>query len=528
MDMDSLWGSEFASPVNDTEKLLDKLRSPKKVKSSTRISSKMPLEDKMAMIEANVIAILGKHRDETLTIRDVDSLHGYISKCIENGAIALDTETNNTLDTLNCLIMGACLYTKGEKQAYVPIHHVDHVTDELLPNQLTEDDLRREFQRLVDAKTKIIYHNASFDIRVIKNTCGIELPYYWDTMIASQILNENEPAKLKEQYVLHIDPDHGKYDIENLFEKERYAIFDPELFALYAATDSMMTYKLYEYQLREFTKPENEGVYKLLMNVEFPVLKSVIGMEERGIEVDLDYASRMSVKYHKILDEYDVPLNEELDKLKPLIDEWSNSEDGRSMVGNKMKREQLTDPINLESSTQLAILIYDVLKISPINKKKPRSTDKETIPQLLEKNDVPLLRLYLERKAFKTLVNNFIDKMPEFVNPKDGRVHCSFNQVGAATGRFACSSPNLQQIPSKNHEIRLMFKAATPYRDVKEENDCFKVSKLDEVCVNGKWISSKLVKVGDRLETNENEIVSIIDVRESGDYIFLYTSVNNG
>ena len=525
MNIDNLWGEEFALPVNDTEKLLEKLKSPKKVKSSSKISSKMSIEDKMAMIEANVIAILGKHKDETLTIRDASTLHDYISKSIENGFIAIDTETNNTLDTLNCLLMGACLYTKGQKQAYVPVHHVDYRTDELLPSQLTEKDIREEFQRLVDGEVKIIYHNASFDIRVIKNTCGIELPYYWDTMIASQILDENESGKLKEQYVLHIDPEHGKYDIESLFEKERYAIFAPELFALYAATDSMMTYRLFEYQINEFRKPGNADIYKLLTTVEFPVLKSVIGMEERGVEVDLDYASRLSVKYHRILDEYDAPLQAELDKIKPAIDEWVKSPDGQSLSGKKKKCEQLTDPINLESSTQLAIIIYDVLKIPPVNKKKPRSTDKNTIPSILEQYDVPLLRILLERKAFKTLVNNFIDKMPEFVNAKDGRVHCSFNQVGTVTGRFSCSEPNLQQIPSKNHEIRLMFKAATRCRDVKEENDCFKVSKLDEICVNGKWISSKSVKVGDKLETNENEIVSVIDVKESDDCILLYTSV---
>lgn len=521
-----LWGEEFSLPVNDTEKLLDKINSPKKVSSTKKISSKLSLEDKMAVIESNVMAILGKHKDDTEVIRDRDELHRYISKCIENGVLALDTETNNSLDPLTCLIMGACLYTPNEKQAYVPIHHVNRVTNERLPNQLTENDLKEEFSRVVEAKVKVIYHNASFDIRVIRHTCGIDVPHYWDTMIASQILNENEAASLKEQYMLHVDKDHGKYDIEHLFEKESYAIFDPELFALYSATDALMTYQLYSYQLHEFEKKENERIYNLLMNVEFPCLRVVMEMEDCGIEVDLDYASRLGVKYHKILDDYDKPIMDEMSKLRPLIENWRKTKDAQTLIGNKTKSEQLEDPINLESPTQLAILIYDVLKIPPINRKKPRSTDKNTIPQILEERDVPILRILLERKTFKTLVNNFIDKIPDYVNKKDGRVHCSFNQVGAATGRFSCSNPNLQQIPSKNHEIRMMFKASTNYHQVEEDDDCFKVSKIDEICVNDEWVSSKLVKVGDTIKTDDGDILTIIDAQEFDDYVLLHTKCN--
>jgi len=460
--IDNLWGEEFVLPTSDTEKLLEKIKSPKKVKTSNKVSKKLSIEDKMAVIASNVKRILGKHESDTVVIRDVESLHEYISKAIENGIIAYDTETNNSLDTTTCLIMGACLYTPGQKQAYVPVNHVDYKTEERLADQVNEEELGRELSRLCDG-VKIIYHNASFDIRVTKNTCGVELPYYWDTMIASQILDENERASLKEQYMLHVDKGHGKYDIEGLFEKERYAIFDPSLFALYAATDAMMTYRLYEYQLAEFTKSGNEGIFGLYTEVELPVLKSFMLMEERGIEIDLEYDKRLSEKYHRLLDEFDLPINEELDRIKPAIDEWRKSEDANVMVGNKTKSEQLTEPINLTSNTQLAILVYDVLKIPPVNKKKPRSMDKETIPMILEKHDVPLLRLLLERKTFATLVNNFIDKIPEFVSPRDGRVHCSFNQVGTATGRVACSNPNLQQIPSKNHEIRLMFQAKEGY-----------------------------------------------------------------
>ena len=86
--------------------------------------------------------------------------------------------------------MGPCIYTPGKKNAYIPMHHVDS-QGSLLENQLTENDFREQLDRLNN--TKIIMHNGKFDYQVIKCTCGgIELPIYWDTMIAAKILDENE------------------------------------------------------------------------------------------------------------------------------------------------------------------------------------------------------------------------------------------------------------------------------------------------------------------------------------------------
>lgn len=500
-EIDSLWGDNYAEITVEEERLKDsallkKIKNPKEIKKEKKVSSFLSFADRLLVIRNDVYRILGKHKEDTIVITSKEELIKYIDKAIENGIISIDTETNNSLDPITCKLMGPCIYTYGMKQAYIPINHVDYTTKERLPNQLTEADIKEQFMKLDVLKTKIVFHNASFDIRVIQCTCGIELSCYWDTMIASQILNENEPASLKEQYMLHVDPNHGKYDIESLFEGEKYAYIDPALFALYAATDPFMTLKLYDYQLKEFLKPENEKIYNLLLNVEIPCIKVVKDMELTGVQVDLEYAERLSKKYHKIMDRYDIPLQQELAKLRPMIEEWRKTEEanwrpktycnkeveiaskknpkswdklcksypeedekGRFRYG-KSKNEQLEEPISVSSSTQLAILLYDILKVPSFNKKKPRSVDKNTLPMIAEECDVELVNIILEQKAFKTLVNNFIDKIPSLINPKTGRVHCSFNQVGTVTGRFSCSNPNLQQVPSKNHEVRLMFKAS--------------------------------------------------------------------
>ena len=317
--MADLWGDPLQDKSilskSEDKAIIEKLKneSPKKRNENSQIIQK--LED----IKKQVYRILGKYRYNTEVITTKERLHEYIDTAIQNGVIAVDTETNNTLDIIGGKIMGGCLYTPGMKQAYVPINHVDVYTRVKLPNQITEEQFGEEMRRLCNG-TKLIYHNAKFDISIINNTCGVRLPYYWDTLIAARLLNENEDANLKFQYQTHIDNTQEKYSITKLFENMEYAIFEPELFALYAATDSFMTYKLYEYQLAEMSKPENKGVYNLFFDVEMPVLEVVTDMELSGIELDLQYHKRLQEKYHIILNDMKNSLDEDINQLKPKID----------------------------------------------------------------------------------------------------------------------------------------------------------------------------------------------------------------
>lgn len=121
--------------------------------------------------------MLGGYETNTIVIKSENQLIEYIDKAIANGIIAIDTETNNSLDPISCKLMGPCIYTPGMNQAYIPINHKDHATDERLSWQLTEDIIQREFTRLNN--TKIIMHNGKFDYEVIKCTCGVALDIYW-------------------------------------------------------------------------------------------------------------------------------------------------------------------------------------------------------------------------------------------------------------------------------------------------------------------------------------------------------------
>ena len=516
----SLWGEDFVvtAPPKQQKKIIDKVSKPKKVTvttekkiATTRSSNKVTTAERLEMIRSEVLRILGVYKEQTVVLHTREELHNYIDAAIKNGDIAVDTETDNSLVPLTCKIMGLCLYTQGKKNAYIPVNHVNLETRELLPNQVTEQDIYEELLRLKDVQC--IFHNGKFDFEVIKCTCGNELEIYWDTMIGSRILDENERANLKQQYISKIDPSIEKYSIEELFEGVEYAVVDPDLFALYAATDAFMTYKLYQWQVAQFAIPGNEKMYNLFKNIEMPIVRVCADMELAGIEIDQEYGKRLSKKYHKKLDVVDKQIEEEVAKYKDAIAEWRKTPDAvyREKKVNKKgeetfsksKSEQLQDPPSMTSPTQLAIFFYDVLKVGVIDKKSPRGTGEE----ILSKIDLPICKLILEKRGLEKIIGTYVDKLPECVIPKTGRLHAHFNQIGADTGRFSSSDPNLQNIPSHLKEIRMLFRAGVTKYDTQVVDNVAEVNIKDEVeTING-WKPVIDLQVGDILLNGEDTAV---------------------
>lgn len=426
--------------------------------------------------------------------------------------------------------MGGCIYTPGQKNAYIPINHTD-IEGNRLYWQLTEQDLAEEFSRLDD--TKILMHNGSFDYQVIKCTCGIALPLYWDTMIAARLLDENErSAGLKDQYINKIDPTQEKYDIEGLFQGLPYAIFAPDLFAYYAATDAYMTYKLYEWQFKQFNSPGNERLFNLFKDIEMPLVIVAANMELKGICIDEAFSKRLSIKYHNELARIDEEISQNLKDLEPTIQAWRltpeanvrpikkgwafnentgfwyNTKTGKiseedDVVG-KSKSEQLDSPINLASAAQLAILFYDILKTPTINKKAPRSTDEETLETIAAKYDLNICKSILKRRTCLKLINTYIDKMPNSINPADNRLHCHFKQSGTDTGRFSSADPNLQNVPAREKSIRMMFVAAKKDATVSVNNNTFYLN-IDDCLFNGDtWVNINTLNIGDSILVNSD------------------------
>lgn len=497
-------------------------------------------------IEKEVLRVLGKHQDNVCTIFDVETLHNYVTACIDTGIVAIDTETNNSLDPLTCKLMGLCLYAPGLQYVYVPINHRDPETKMRLTNQLTEVNVKNELQRIVDSGIKVVAHNGKFDYQVLKCTCDVCVEPYWDTMIATRLLNENEGYGLKYQYSTKIDKAQENYNIEKLFKNVQYADVKPEIFALYSAVDPYMTYKLYEYQLPIMISEKK--IYKLFMDIEMPLVLIVGEMELCGALVDLEYCKKLKEKYEFKLKSIDDQLNDEIIKIQHIIDKWKISASGLEKervfppesriqamsveqleekyplfdpIGNLRYRHgksfasQLKDPINLSSPKQLAILLYKVLGAPIVNKRKPNGTGKHEIEairgevesrlkshyqnikevedeniedsdqeekKILSKNTVvkyeSVVRICIllsERRKVDKLLTTYLNPIPHLAQHwKDGKVRFHYNQLGARTGRFTSGGVwkfydnetpvtiqglNGQNLPSENHEIRLMFKA---------------------------------------------------------------------
>ena len=536
--MEGLFGKEFEIKVPEKKKStkseikvgqskadikkLAKKATVKKVaeEDTTKLlkSKKLSIQERLAIVKEKVLKILGKQVDNVITIRDNESFCKYIDKAIEKKIIAIDTETNNSTDPVTCKMMGLCLYIPGEKQAYIPINHVNVETGELLPNQLTYEDCRVQLQRILDNKVYILMHNGKFDYEVLKITCGICVPPHWDTLIGARLIDENKFAdkkvSLKFIYVTEIDPTQEKYSIEELFEHIPYRLVDPELFALYAATDSLMTYRVWEWEKPYFDGPENARLKWLAENIEMPIVQVTAEMELTGVCIDQELGARLKDKYTKQLEEVDTEISKALEELKPEIDAWKLSPEannksrayvsekskmtqekieqmypnvdaeGRRYKEAKPKVEQLEDPINLASPTQLAILFYDILKCPQVSRKSPRGTGEEELETIAEKMpDLKICKLLVERRGIVKLITTYIDVIPALARHwPDGRIRYRLSSMGTDTGRFASggkfrfldendepvvlNSINSQNIPSHNPEVRLLFKAAPGYRIV--------------------------------------------------------------
>lgn len=417
--MGSIWGDEFNIPQTSekTKKVIQKIASPKSPTTVSRAASmkKLSLNERLQYIIINVRATLGKYQTDTQIITNKQELQEYISTAIKNNILSVDTETNNSLDPLTCKLMGLCLYTPGLKNLYVPINHVNIQTGERLQEQLTEQDV---FDALSQAKdTRIITHNGKFDYEVLKCTTGVEIPVYWDTMIGAKVLDENEQsAGLKQQYRDKIDSSVEKYSIDHLFEDIEYAVVPYDIFALYAATDAYMTYKLYEWQCKQFEKPNSSQLYSLFRTIEMPIIQVVAEMELAGICLDKEYAARLSEKYNKKIDIVNAAIDNELCKYSATIAKWRLTPDANVRPLNKKgtgqcksKSEQLSDPMSVTSPIQLAILLYDILGQTSKDSKSPRGTGEDILLQM----KLPLCKLILEKRGLEKLIGTYIDKMPQ-------------------------------------------------------------------------------------------------------------------
>lgn len=428
------------------------------------ISGKVQLAKEMSQ------EVFADKLDRLELLDNENKIREYIDCAITNGIIAVDTETNG-LDRIDGKIAGVCLYTPEQKGVYIPVRHESFMTGIELKTNISPEFMHEQFERMNKSNIKYVLHNAKFDMHILWWMLGIKIIPYWDTQIGSQLLNENEPHKLKvlyKKYVDNADENSKVASFNSLFKGIEFNKVPPDVAYMYASFDPIMTYELYQFQYNfidingKYCKEKGlERVAEVFRNIEMPLIQVVFEMECTGVKIDTDLADKLKAQYTKHKDAAEEKFNLEIEKLNDKFDKLMIK---NPAAYNKLFKDGIRK-VSISSPTQLAILFYDVLEFESPDKKSPRGTGEA----ILKSFNHPLVDSILEYRSMSKLLSTYIEAIPQHIAKRDNRLHANFNQYGAKTGRFSSSDPNLQNIPSQKttlsdgtvidagHDIRQMF-----------------------------------------------------------------------
>ena len=459
-----------ASKAND-KKALEILSKKKNKKTPVATVVPKTIKQKVEYAKDLSLQVFGNKLDKIELVTDPNRIEEYLHNTVKNGILAVDTETNG-LDRIDGKIAGICLYTPGEKGIYIPVGHVSYMTNQPLKDNVPCETMENFFKVCNEHNVKYILHNAKFDMHILYWMIGVKIVPYWDTLIAGQLLNENEPHGLKvlyQKYCVRADEEQQVAKFNTLFNGIEFNSIPPSVGYMYAAFDPIMTYELYKFQEQYLDKEVGQYCYRkglervaeVFREIEMPLIEVVFDMEVQGVDIDTELAKELK-------DKYTYYMNLAVDNFKAQIIELEVAgafDELRVKHPDKFNKiSELGDiNINIASNAQLVILFYDVLKLDP--PKGQRSVGEEQLKQLHH----PLVDCILEYRGMSKLLSTYIEAIPNHIAKKDGKLHANFNQYGAKTGRFSSSDPNLQNIPSKTkklsdgtvidagHDIRQMF-----------------------------------------------------------------------
>ena len=462
-----LFGAMQKKGSRKSDSKLVKQATPKKAEPVTYVTGNK-FKDVVIQAKSMSHRILGHLLDKLELVIDEERLEQYVNKILENEVYAIDTETSGLLPYKD-ICAGICLYTPGEKGIYVPVNHLSQLTHQRVKRQLDPKFVAKQLQRLVDKNISWIGHNCKFEMNVCYWQLHVRLNApTWDTLTASILLNENESHSLKTQHIKYVvgNEDAQTAKFNSLFQGIQFPLIPTDVAYMYAAYDPIMTYELYEFQLPYLTEDNQtcidfglESVAKYFHEIEMPLIEVLFDMEIYGVNLDIDFMEELRERFTKELDDAER-------EFKELISEYQEDfEDLRSYDFGAYRKLELDEKgnvtVSITSSTQLAILFYDILGYTSSDKKKPRGTGAD----ILASFNTPISEVILRYRKFAKLVSTYLN-MDEFQARNDGRVHTNYNANGARTGRMSSDKPNLQNIPARSEEgklIRQMFTASDGY-----------------------------------------------------------------
>ena len=428
------------------------------------VKSEEPLKTKKAtgrnvtaQIEEMSAAVLEYFKDSnSILITTEKELHDYVDKCIEYGYAGIDTETTG-LDRVNDYIVGASLYVPGMPDCYIPIKHRIPLFEQLYKDQLTYEQVAKEFERL--RQVKLIFANADFDLAMIYKDIKVDFneACYYDVIIAWRCLKENEKDnRLKALYNKYVLKGRGNPKaFSDFFTPTLFPYCKPEVAKLYAGNDAKITFELFQWQLPYITKGNPkcqkmhlEHIADLIWNVEFPLIPVCQNMHRNGMYLDNNTATMLKDRYNGMM-------AKERAKLAVLVQEVID-QNTYKVPSSKKKPFTTGASFNPESTLQVKYLLYDLLQLPKV---EGQGTGKEVLHDI----NLPVTNQILKVRSLGVLISTFVDKMPAAVTKYDNRIHAEFKQLGADTGRLSCKNPNMMNIPSRSVDIRHMFRATPGY-----------------------------------------------------------------
>ncbi|MDO5543794.1 MAG: DNA polymerase I [Acinetobacter sp.] len=338
---------------------------------------------------------------------------------------AFDTETTS-LDYRVAEIVGFSVAFDAKDAYYVPLAH-DY---EGVPQQLNRDQVLTQIKPILENNAvEKIGHHLKYDAHVLENH-GIHLQgWYFDTMLASYVLNSvatrhgmDDVARL---YLSHLTTSYEQIAGKGVKQKTFNQI-EIETAAHYAAEDAHVTYRLYEVLSAKLQKhPE---LVNILHNIEMPVARVLTSMEENGIQLDLKFLDQLGVDFAQTMQDLENQIVE--------------------LAGENF---------NVSSPKQVGEILFDKLGLK--GGKKTATGQYSTSESVLEKIEHPISSLILDYRGLSKLKSTYTDGLLKQANNDTHRVHTSYHQALTATGRLSSTDPNLQNIPIRTEIGRQIRKA---------------------------------------------------------------------
>ncbi|MCB0724997.1 MAG: DNA polymerase I [Ignavibacteriae bacterium] len=424
---------------------------PEKGEAKPKKTAKPKEEKQLALPEIKVE--IPEHHERIRTIKDIkheyrtitkeEDLKKLVEKLSKEPMVVFDTETDD-IDPMVGNLVGIAFSIEENEGYYICLHgkHKDYVSESMFAEEEKERQEQKEgieINRAIEVvkpllenkKIKFIGMDMKNDYLVMKNL-GIEMSnIYFDTLIGAFILRpegSHDTTSLAEKY-LSYQPINIKEHLGSGKNQITFDKLDIQVCSDYAAEDADITLQLYHRLKYEL---EKTNLLKVCNEVDFPLIQVLADMEFEGIKVDQRILAAIDKELIKLIDEYEKKIYK--------------------LAGMKF---------NINSTKQLAEILFEKLKLKPIRKTKTGfSTDVKVLEELRYQHEIA--EVIVDYRTLTKLKSTYIEGLSKAINQRTGRVHTSYSQAIAATGRLSSINPNLQNIPIRSEAGRSIRKAFVP------------------------------------------------------------------